>query len=225
MSRGGAPRFADMGLVGSNGIMAPRAAHGYIATIQRENMHLLALILALSPSAHAGDPVAAAGTTVVATDPLLEALDLPQAAEALRQDGVPPEDVRTALDAARDGKLTAAQAARAMRDSHDAVKNHGVPPGMGPFVRAQIEAGLTGKELAEAIRKECEARGLPPRQPGQPPPGEAHGDHPHGDKPPGGEIGDGQGKHPPDGKRPPPGGKDGRPPPPKDGKVPPPPAH
>ncbi len=198
-------------------------------------MPLLALILALTPVVLAEAPVAAT-TAAPAAEPLLDALDLPQTAEALRQDGLPPEDVRMALDAARAKKMSAAAAAQTMRDSHDAVRHHGVPPGMGPFVRAQIEAGLSGKELAEAIRKECEARGIPRQPPmGDKPPGGQMGDgqgmHPgdkppggqmgdgqgmrHGDKPPGGQMGDGQGTRP-DGKAPP-----RQPPPGKDGKTPP----
>ena len=182
-------------------------------------MHLLALLLALTPVVLAEAPIAAS-TAAPAAEPLLGALDLPQTAEALRQDGLPPEDVRMALDAARAKKMSAAAAAQTMRDSHDAVRHHGVPPGMGPFVRAQIEAGLTGKDLAEAIRKECEARGIPRQPPmGDKPPGGQMGDgQGNHDKPAGGHMGDGQGTHP-DGKAPP------RPPPPaKDGRTTPPPA-
>lgn len=187
-------------------------------------MSTLLLTLALTGTAHAQ-----AAPATAAPDPLVAALDLPEMAEGLRKQGVSDTDVKEALAAAREKKLSAAEAAETIRASGEAVGQHGVPAGFGAFVRSQLEAGKRGPDLVAAIKAECEARGVPvpPRgegaRPGSPPPGaNPDGTPPHGAPPAGGgpnknlPPGAPEGAAPPPGK--PPGAPEGAPDHPENGK-------
>lgn len=142
-----------------------------------------------------------------APDPLLSAITLPQQADSLRQRGVPDADVRQALTAAREKKLSAGEAADTIRGAGDAVNAHGVPAGFGEFVKSQLESGKRGPELVAAIQAECAAKGVPVPQRGTgPAPGTGNphgGAAPHGAPPPGAH-----GEH---GGAPPAGGAQGAP--------------
>lgn len=90
---------------------------------------------------------------------LLEAMELPANAHALRQTGTSPAEVRAALEvlrkarAADDQERASRRSARLLRLEVEMAREHGHMEGFGAFVRAQVEAGVRGQELAAAIRE------------------------------------------------------------------------
>lgn len=83
---------------------------------------------------------------------------LPVVAHELRQAGVPDADVKTALDSAQ-GKVSLEEATEALEAAEEAVEANGPIDNFGAFVQAQLESGKRGKDLADAIKAEHEARG------------------------------------------------------------------
>jgi hypothetical protein len=90
---------------------------------------------------------------------ILAALDLPAAAQSLRDKGVDKGQVREAMQAAKGKKLKAKEAKGLMKDAGDAVDEHGPIDNFGAFVKSKLDAGLRGRDLAAAIRAEHVARG------------------------------------------------------------------
>lgn len=110
----------------------------------------LAALSAAAPVAQVRDSVPA----------LLEGLWLPALAAEARRAGVSESAVREVLDGLRRRGLPADEAAVVVREEVNAV-NAGAPKdSFGEFVQRQLEAGLRGRELAEAIRAEHQARGI-----------------------------------------------------------------
>jgi len=106
-----------------------------------------------------GAPLAQAGDPTFAST-ILEALRLPALVTEARGAGVPETAVRQVLDALRRRGVGADEAALVVREEVAAV-NAGAPrDNFGAFVQAQLDAGLRGRALAEAIRKEHRARGI-----------------------------------------------------------------
>jgi hypothetical protein len=99
---------------------------------------------------------AVAITTIAFAGPredIVNATRLPEVADDLRQIGVPEADVVMMLDAAHGKGLGAGDA----EDTLDSVKNtekQGHLDNLGSFVKSQIEKGLRGKDLANAIHEE-----------------------------------------------------------------------
>lgn len=91
---------------------------------------------------------------------ILQALRLPALITEARQAGVPEETVRGVLDIFRRRDLPADEAVLVVQEEVDAVHAGGPKDNFGGFVQRQLEAGLRGRALAEAIRAEHQARGI-----------------------------------------------------------------
>lgn len=162
--------------------------------------------VAAPPEKSASDDAAAKHT---AKDRILGAMHLPLKVQALRKAGADDAAVKAGLKAARERKLEAREAADLFAVAVTSVKEHGPVDNFGAFVQTQLDAGLRGKDLAAAIRKEHEAHGK-----GKPDgKGKSDGKGNHGDKPgepsadtaPADAKGPDDAKGPPDGKGPPEG--------------------
>ncbi len=90
----------------------------------------------------------------------IRAEDLPARAQALRDGGVDADEVRQALMAAMEARLSAAAAASLLDASLGPVQEHGPVPAFGAFIKEQLDAGLRGEELASAIQAEHAKRGI-----------------------------------------------------------------
>ena len=107
-------------------------------------------VFAVAPLAQLGD----------ASPAILRALQLPALATEARRAGVPEAAVQGVLDELRRRGLPADEAALVVREEVDAV-NAGAPKdNFGEFVHRQLDAGLRGQALAEAIRAEHRAQGI-----------------------------------------------------------------
>lgn len=93
------------------------------------------------------------------TSALLLALRLPAFVTEARQAGVTEAAVRELLNGIRGRGLPADEAAMVIREEVDAVKAGGPSDNFGRFVQGQLDAGLRGRALAEAIRAEHRVRG------------------------------------------------------------------
>lgn len=109
-----------------------------------------AVLLAALPLAQAGD----------STPTILQALQLPTLVTEARRAGVTDAVVRGVLDGLRRRGLPADDAARVVREEVDAVHAGAPKDNFGGFVHRQLDAGLRGRALAEAIRAEHRARGI-----------------------------------------------------------------
>jgi len=90
---------------------------------------------------------------------LKKAIDLPAKAQALRDAGVKPAQLEAALDAADDEGLGADEAEELLEASEKAVKDNGPDDNFGAFVKAKLDEGLRGRELAQAIKEEHARQG------------------------------------------------------------------
>jgi hypothetical protein len=111
---------------------------------------------------------------------ILWALRLPTLLTEARQAGVTEVVVREVLEEFRRRGLPADEAARVIREEVDAVHAGAPRNNFGGFVRLQLDAGLRGRALADAIRAEHRARGIG-RPEGREPPG--RGTKPKGGRP------------------------------------------
>jgi hypothetical protein len=87
-------------------------------------------------------------------------LRLPQTTERARQAGVPDSQVRDVLRRTRERGVPAEDAQRTIEQETEAVERGGDRGEFGKFVQSQIDAGLRGRELSEAIRAEHARRGI-----------------------------------------------------------------
>ncbi|MDT8368512.1 MAG: hypothetical protein RQ745_04855 [Longimicrobiales bacterium] len=110
-------------------------------------------MIAVSP------PIAGQDVTQVASE-ILQTILLPKVSEELRESGVPVEEVETAVAAARQSGVSPGEATGVFGEAIKSVGENGPIENFGGFVRAQLERGLRGKELADAIRAEHAARGI-----------------------------------------------------------------
>jgi hypothetical protein len=94
------------------------------------------------------------------TDAILWALRLPALVTEARQVGVPEVVVGEVLDGLRRRGLPAGEAALVVREEVDAVKDGEPKDNFGAFVQSQLDAGLRGRALAQAIHAEHQARGV-----------------------------------------------------------------
>ena len=92
-------------------------------------------------------------------DQMMKAIDLPAAAQELRDAEIDNADVQTILAAARAKALHPGEARDIFRTSADAVGRKGRIDDYGAFVRSKIESGVTGPDLAQLILAEHEKRG------------------------------------------------------------------
>jgi len=119
-----------------------------------------AALFAAAPLVQVGDSVPA----------ILRALRLPALVTEARLAGVTDSVVREVLDGLRRRGLPADEAAMVVREEVDAVHAGAPKDNFGGFVQRQLDAGLRGRALAEAIRAEHRARGIG-RPEGRPPQG------------------------------------------------------
>ena len=102
--------------------------------------------------------------TPLAAQSILEqiqgALRLPTIATDARQSGVPDDQVTGVLEQIRRRRLPAGDASRVMDEELRAVREGGPANNFGAFVQSRLDAGLRGRELAEAIRAEHARRGI-----------------------------------------------------------------
>ncbi|MCA9491336.1 MAG: hypothetical protein KC621_15500 [Myxococcales bacterium] len=145
------------------------------------------------------------------------AIDLPAHAKAVRGAGVPADEVRTALHAAKDKGLGADEAADLLEAEEEEAGN-GKMENFGGFVQEKLDEGLRGRDLANAIHEEHAREGKGKHgkgKKGKGPDGEHEGKGPDGEhgppegKGPDGEHGPPEGKGP-DGEHGQGGGKEGK---------------
>lgn len=91
---------------------------------------------------------------------ILEAIKLPRAADEAREEGVPEEDVRIAIEGAFKRGVPASETKEVMSESSRTVRENGPIDNFGAFVQAQLDRGLRGRELAAAIHTEHARRGI-----------------------------------------------------------------
>lgn len=91
---------------------------------------------------------------------ILQAIALPAISEILRDRGIPVEEVETTIFGARDKGVPAQETAGFLEATARAVEEHGPIENFGAFVQAQLDAGLRGRELAQAIGAEHARRGI-----------------------------------------------------------------
>lgn len=101
--------------------------------------------------------------------PRLErAIELPAVAQRLRDQGVPAAEVTLAVRSAKDHGLPASEATDVLEEGAKGEKLDN----FGKFVKGQLDAGLRGRELAQAIHEEQAKRGKGGKGPdGEGPPG------------------------------------------------------
>ncbi|MFO7892562.1 MAG: hypothetical protein R6U63_02410 [Longimicrobiales bacterium] len=102
----------------------------------------------------------AADSQAVAVAEILQAIQLPDVSEVLRERGVPMEEIEEMIDAARARGVTAGESTDVLEETAEAVEDTGPIENFGAFVQEQLQAGLRGRELAEAIRAEHRSRGI-----------------------------------------------------------------
>lgn len=110
----------------------------------------------------AADPEVEASPEAVQKPSLRDILDvilLPRVAEEARREGVPEGDIQVVIDASRERRLPAHETREVLEQTTEAVKANGPIDNFGAFVRARLDQGLRGRDLAEAIRVEHRARG------------------------------------------------------------------
>lgn len=90
---------------------------------------------------------------------LVKASKLPRKATEVRAKGVPASDVKEAMAAAKSKGVKAGDMAEVAEEHGKAVDEHGPIDNFGAFVKAKLDEGLRGRELAAAIRAEHAKRG------------------------------------------------------------------
>ena len=91
---------------------------------------------------------------------ILQAILLPRVSEILRERGVPVEEVESAIEGARRSGVAPSEATTVFEAAVVSVEENGPIENFGGFVQQQLERGLRGRELADAIRAEHAARGI-----------------------------------------------------------------
>ena len=134
-------------------------------------------LLALTVLALAAAPASAA-QEATGFDRIRQAMNLPVRTTEAREWGVPEEQVRTTIWDFRRGGIPAEDATRILDEEIRIVREGGPKDNFGAFVHSRVEAGMRGRELAEAIHAEQARRGKgqPPgagKKPGDGTPGKA----------------------------------------------------
>jgi hypothetical protein len=117
----------------------------------------MALILLTAPAGAAQDVAPAATPSLI--DRIRAASKLPIRTAEVREAGVPDSSVRRVMDVFRQRNTEPAEAEAILTAERDAAREHGPSDNFGEFVQGQLESGKRGRELAEAIRAEHQARG------------------------------------------------------------------
>jgi hypothetical protein len=93
-------------------------------------------------------------------DRVLAAAQLPVAAAEAREEGVPNITLGNILDIIRRRGLPAEDARYVLEEEVRAVREGGPKENFGAFVQTQLDAGLRGRALADAIHEEHRRRGM-----------------------------------------------------------------
>jgi hypothetical protein len=93
-------------------------------------------------------------------DKVLAAAKLPVAAAEAREEGVSEITLREYLDRVRRNRVPADDAWRILDEEVRVVRDGGPKENFGAFVQTQLDAGLRGRELADAIHEEHRRRGM-----------------------------------------------------------------
>lgn len=93
---------------------------------------------------------------------ILQAIQLPDLAEILRERGVPTEEIEAAIEGARRRGVPPGEMTGVLEETAETVEQTGPIENFGAFVEEQLASGLRGRELAEAIRAEHGRRGIGP---------------------------------------------------------------
>jgi hypothetical protein len=109
---------------------------------------------------------------LLAQDSVLErvraAMQLPVLTSEAREAGVPDERVSITIRDIFGSGVPADDASRILDEEVRAVREGGAKDNFGTYVRSQVEAGLRGRELADAIHREQARRGVgKPSNPGR----------------------------------------------------------
>ena len=87
---------------------------------------------------------------------------LPEAAGEAREAGIPEEEVEKVITEARRRRIPASEVETVLVESAASARENGPVDNFGAFVQSQLDQGLRGRELAEAIHREHAARGKGP---------------------------------------------------------------
>ena len=91
---------------------------------------------------------------------VLAATELPVKAAEARESGVADNSIRAVLDVIRRRNLPAQDAYRVLDEEVRVVREGGPRENFGAFVQSQLDQGLRGRALADAIREEHRRRGI-----------------------------------------------------------------
>lgn len=116
-------------------------------------------LFALTAIALAAPPALAAQDGTV-LDKVRAALNLPVSTNTAREWGVPDERVRTTIWDIHRAGVPADDAARIFDEEVRIVREGGSKDNFGAFVKDRVNAGLRGRELADAIHAEHARRGM-----------------------------------------------------------------
>ena len=124
----------------------------------------VALLLAVLPAASSAQDQSSSGAAR-----LFGAASLPLIARELRSHGMPEAALDEALQAMRDRGHTASEASDVLREAMPEAMSGRADSAFGQFVRGQVEQGLRGRTLAQAVQAEIAKRkaAAPKRPPGR----------------------------------------------------------
>lgn len=127
------------------------------------NIVLLIGALLLAPALQAQSTTGAQTRVPTAADnAIVRALDFPMIMQRARAAGAADSTLANVLEAMRKRGLPAHDAAAALETEVEIVEQGGNKDNFGQFVKAQVESGLRGQDLAAAIRAERARRGMGP---------------------------------------------------------------
>ena len=92
------------------------------------------------------------------------AIQLPESADEARDAGIPEDEVKKVLDEARRRRLPVEEVDTILVESAASARVDGPVDNFGAFVQSQLDNGLRGRDLADAIHREHAARGRGPKR-------------------------------------------------------------
>ena len=92
-------------------------------------------------------------------DRIRKAAHLPEAAQEAREAGIPEGEVAKVIDEARRRKMPVDEVDTVLAESAASARKNGPVDNYGAFVQSQLDKGLRGRELRDAIHAEHAARG------------------------------------------------------------------
>lgn len=93
---------------------------------------------------------------------ILRTSRIPEAADEAREAGIPEEDVEQVLGDARRRRLPPEETTEVLTEGAASARENGPVDNFGAFVQTQLDEGLRGRELADAIHREHAAHGKGP---------------------------------------------------------------